>query len=392
MNNYDLIWQLRQDEDNNFIRSGMLPDINEHYLHFLINLPDTEGNKLFCSYGLHQCIDLLKNAVSGGTEKELSILAYLTEIKKETIDIDDAKLKEIMFLLYKSGIGDITDGYKAYAESKKNLEIRNYNDSNLAETVKAVNDKVDKLSNGKIKDLMKTDELAENSAAIINVVYFKGEWLDKFRKCDNKLKFTNHLNQASDVECIKGSADAYVYNDSLHGFCKSYADTNLSFYALMPKENTCAYNFSLFENRKETKTTKDSTEVKPFTLEDILKIRNLKRDTEAELKITMPKFKMECKCSLKETFMELGIKSIFRGGDFSKGFKKYVGKHVSEIESICGIELDENGTEAYGAVKILMTSSIRKEIDLVFDKPFFFMIYDEKNKIPVFMGILNNVE
>ena len=383
----------RQDEDNNFIRRGMLPDINEHYLKFLMNLPATnKGNQLFCSYGLHQCIDLLKNAVSGGTEKELSILAYLTEIKKETIDIDDAKLKEGMFLLYETGIGDITDGYKAYAESKKNLEIRNYNDSNLAETVKAVNDKVDKLSNGKIKDLMKTGDLAKNSAAIINVVYFKGEWLDKFRKCDNKLKFTNHLNQASDVECIKGSADAYVYNDSFHGFCKSYADTNLSFYALMPKENTCAYNFSLFENRKETKTTKDSTEVKPFTLEDILKIRNLKRDTEAELKITMPKFKMECKCSLKETFMELGIKSIFGGGDFSKGFKKYVGKHVSEIESICGIELDENGTEAYGAVKILMTSSIRKEIDLVFDKPFFFMIYDEKNKIPVFMGILNNVE
>ena len=382
----------RQDEDNNFIRSGMLPDINEHYLHFLINLPDTEGNKLFCSYGLHQCIDLLKNAVSGGTEKELSILAYLTEIKKETIDIDDAKLKEIMFLLYKSGIGDITDGYKAYAESKKKLEIRNYNDSNLAETVKAVNDKVDKLSNGKIKDLMKTNELAENSAAIINVVYFKGEWLDKFRKCDNKLKFTNHLNQASDVECIKGSADAYVYNDSFHGFCKSYADTNLSFYALMPKENTCAYNFGLFKNRNETKTTKESTKVKPFTLEDILKIRNLKRDTEAELKITMPKFKMDYKCSLKETFKKLGVSSIFRCGSFSKGFKHYHSKFVSEIESICGIEIDENGTEAYGAVKVLITDSICQKIDLVFDKPFFFMIYDEKNQIPVFMGILNNVK
>ena len=382
----------RQDEDNNFIRSGMLPDINEHYLHFLINLPDTEGNKLFCSYGLHQCIDLLKNAVSGNAERELSILSYLTDINRETIDIDDAKLKEIMFLLYKSGIGDITDGYKAYAESKKKLEIRNYNASNLAETVDTVNDKVDKLSNGKIKDLMKTNELAANSAAIINVVYFKGEWLDKFRKCDNKLKFTNHLSQASDVECIKGSADAYVYNDSFHGFCKSYADTNLSFYALMPKENTCAYNFGLFKNRNETKTTKESTKVKPFTQDDILKIRNLKRDNEAELKITMPKFKMDYKCSLKDTFKELGIKYIFEGGDFSKGFKNPAGKHVSKIESICGIELDENGTEAYGAVKVLISESICRKIDLVFDKPFFFMIYDEKNQIPVFMGILNNVK
>ena len=123
----------RQDEDNNFIRSGMLPDINENYLKFLMNLPATEGNKLFCSYGLHQCIDLLKNAVSGNAERELSILSYLTDINRETIDIDNAKLKEIMFLLYKSGIGDITDGYKAYAESKKKLEIRNYNASNLAE-------------------------------------------------------------------------------------------------------------------------------------------------------------------------------------------------------------------------------------------------------------------
>ena len=132
--------------------------------------------------------------------------------------------------------------------------------------------------------------------------------------------------------------------------------------------------------------------MKPFTQDDILKIRNLKRDNEAELKITMPKFKMDYKCSLKDTFKKLGIKYIFGGGDFSKGFKNHVGKHVSKIESICGIELDENGTEAYGAVKVLISESICRKIDLVFDKPFFFMIYDEKNQIPVFMGILNNVK
>ncbi|MBQ1517905.1 MAG: serpin, partial [Clostridia bacterium] len=110
----------------------------------------------------------------------------------------------------------------------------------------------------------------------------------------------------------------------------------------------------------------------------------------------LPKFEFDYDCSLSKTLMSMGIKLAFneKEADFTSMFGEdsvYVGDVLHKTH----IEVNDEGTQAQAAtaVEILEKGVILEEEmeEIRIDRPFFFCIYDNEIKAPIFIGAVKNL-
>ena len=408
--------------------------------------PDNCGNYFYCHYGLRQVLGMLYDAADGVTKEELQdwkvefILKNEKEgISEKTVSVEESKTKSsgIPFLvgkpillnklviverrLIKKGQGPLDSIWEDKVIDTTNLEtlltgnllmlnknkglIINpeydntlkekydakclfYDENNIKNIVKEANDFVEKHTGGHIKKAVDEGALEGNGAAVTNSVYFFSKWLKKLESAGDILFSLNNDNEKA-VAAIKGKCEKYIYNDRVHGFSYDYLDTRYSFIALMLKNEDIKFEWNdvpVFDGL-------DLDDINKTTVDDNAKTVGL-NTVKMDVYFTMPKFKIDTEIKLDTALKEMGIKSIYeQNADLSKGFSADDVLYLDSINQKCGIKVDENGTEAYSFTTITAAVGcvVKKEkIELVFDKPYFFMIYDKVDKQPVFVGIINN--
>ena len=109
-----------------------------------------------------------------------------------------------------------------------------------------------------------------------------------------------------------------------------------------------------------------------------------------ELSLKLPKFKIEFKAQLVETFRALGVNEIFGPANFQEMTDS---KELLKVDSIIHkavVEVQEQGAEAAAATAVVISTYSGADYDeskiIEFDRPFLFIIQDVKHKIPLFMG------
>ncbi|XP_077536265.1 leukocyte elastase inhibitor-like [Haemaphysalis longicornis] len=119
----------------------------------------------------------------------------------------------------------------------------------------------------------------------------------------------------------------------------------------------------------------------------------LKRLKKKEVKIRLPKFKLETKYYLKDTFKRVGIRSVFNPhkADLS-GVTGHKELHLDDVIHKAVIEVDEKGTKAAAASAAIMDgASLGGHNDEFYaDHPFMFWIRS-KNTGVLFMGEVNSL-
>ncbi|MCR4394728.1 MAG: serpin family protein, partial [Dehalococcoidales bacterium] len=101
-------------------------------------------------------------------------------------------------------------------------------------------------------------------------------------------------------------------------------------------------------------------------------MQNLKR---AEVKLSMPKFKIESEFSLKDALSKLGMPVAFTDqADFS-GMDGKRDLMISDVVHKAFISIDEAGTEAAAATGVIVgvTSAPMEIVNLKLDHPFIFL-------------------
>jgi serine protease inhibitor len=112
----------------------------------------------------------------------------------------------------------------------------------------------------------------------------------------------------------------------------------------------------------------------------------IKRD--AAVKLRMPKFTFRSQSLLKPALGALGMPTAFTDqADFS-GITKADTLRIQDVVHEAFIAVDEDGTEAAAATAVIFstTSAPLKQIDLVIDRPFFFVIRDDATGTILFVG------
>ena len=172
---------------------------------------------------------------------------------------------------------------------------------------------------------------------LINAIYFKGFWQDKFDKNQtNKNKFMNFNKQPKEVDFMNIVKNFDYFEDNNNQVISlNYQKDNLKALIILPKENIDINSY-----------------IKGFTIEKYYKI--LKKLVNKKVIFSLPKFEINFKAELKDSFIALGmIEPFSANADFS-AMRKEKDIRIGRIIHKTFIKIDEEGTEAAVVTAVVM--------------------------------------
>uniref|UniRef100_A0A8C7HDM2 Serpin family B member 1 n=1 Tax=Oncorhynchus kisutch TaxID=8019 RepID=A0A8C7HDM2_ONCKI len=243
-----------------------------------------------------------------------------------------------------------------------------------------INGWVEQQTANKIKDLLKPGTVsAMTRLALVNAIYFKGNWLNRFDQKDTKeMPFKLNQNESKPVQMMhqmKKFPFNYVPDYNLQIVELPYVDEELSMFVLLPEEATDGSDPLVKLERELTMEKLDE-----WTSRDNM-------DTGTEVIVHLPKFKLEEDYELNEPLTQLGMKDVFEGGraDLS-GMNGEGGLFLSTVAHKAFVEVNEEGTEAAAATAGIIAFCMIREEHFTADHPFLFFIRHNKSKSILFLG------
>ncbi|WP_427340756.1 serpin family protein [Caloranaerobacter sp. DY30410] len=257
-------------------------------------------------------------------------------------------------------------------------------DAYIAEIDFSKEDAADKINNwisdstkGKIKKMITSPISSQVVMYLINAIYFKGEWTEKFdkRKTFNSKFYTNE-GKTKDVMMMyrKGNVE-YVQGDDYRAVRLPYGNGKTSMYCILPNEDISINQF-----------------IEDMTQDKWEEIRKSVSETK-DVILQIPRFKIEYGIKkLNDSLAALGMGEAFSiNADFS-GIRE--GIFISRVLHKAVIEVNEEGSEAVGVTVEENTKSaiMEKPITFIVNRPFVFIITDGETGTILFMGKLCDID
>lgn len=248
------------------------------------------------------------------------------------------------------------------------------------EALKRINGWVSDKTRGKIPTIV--DKIGNDAILyLINAIYFKGSWSNKFDPSETKAQsFTKADGKSKQVQMMHLSRSDFKYleNNEFQAINLPYADKRLSLYVFLPAKGK---SLSAFEqNFTESKW---QAWVNQFH--------------KREGSLSLPRFKVEDKMSLKAPLESLGMAVAFAPGkaDFSAMVKTDKPVYISQVMHKTFMEVNEEGTEAAAATSVEMSvTSAPMNPDPPFnmrvDRPFVIALHDRETARLLFVGHIAN--
>lgn len=212
---------------------------------------------------------------------------------------------------------------------------------------------------------------------LINALSFDAKWENQYAspKDVSSQIFTSYSNEKKTVEMMVSDEHEYIETKMATGFKKEYDGRKYSFIALLPNKDIDIYDY-----------------ISSLTQKDIDEIINRKNNL--EVKTYLPKFEYDYDSELNDTIKTIGIKDAFGpSSDFSNmtESKTNSGIFISKVLQKTHISVDTEGTKAAAATSVEMSKFAAPVDDskiVKLDRPFIYMIVDNQNNIPVFIGTI----
>ena len=271
----------------------------------------------------------------------------------------------------------VHDAYKDVLENQYKTEYfaREFNQDTLDELNGWVSDNTEK----KIDKIL--DEISpQNVMFLLNAIYFKADWTNQFKESNTMMR-DFHLMDGTTVQVDTMAQEEkfkYTKGDNYAAARLPYGRDQVAMYVFLPDPDYSLIDFM------ET--------LDPEELDGIINgMHNV-----PELKIRLPKFKFEYgKKRLNQALIDLGMGVAFdpEMADLSKIANVEPNNlYIDFVDHKALIEVDEEGTVAAAVtnVGISLTSAPPSETTFYVDRPFFFIIRDDRTGTILFMGQIMN--
>jgi serpin B len=241
-----------------------------------------------------------------------------------------------------------------------------------------INDWVARQTEDRIKDLILPGQINTLTRLVLtNAVYFNAAWLTPF---DERATMPGSFNlldcKVVTVPMMRQTASLGYYRTDLYEAVElPYDGRELSMVILLPK----AGQYTGFENA-----------LNPALLGEAAKgLRT------AEVRLTMPKFKIEVRTDPKQALIALGMTDAFDRNlaDFA-GITGKPELYITDVLHKAFVEVDEAGTEAAAASAIIFAPKMApvppQPVTVTIDRPFLYFIRDIKTGTLLFAGCVLN--
>ncbi|XP_045019947.1 serpin B3 [Bubalus bubalis] len=298
----------------------------------------------------------------------------LTELKKSTdayeLSVANRLYGEKEFRFLQEYMDNVKKFYLASVES---ADFQNA----AEESRKMINSWVESQTNERIKDLFPKDSLDSSTALVlVNAVYFKGQWNQKFKEeHTTEEKFWLNKDTSKPVQMMKQS-DSFKFVSLEDVQAKileiPYKGEELSMMVLLPNE---------VDGLQELEDQ--------LTAEKLIAWTSPQNMGKQEVDLYLPRFKVEESYKLVPTLRALGMVDAFN--DRVANFSGMTGRRdlvVSTVVHKSFVEVTEEGTEAAAATGVgdgVITSLPFRE-SFRCDHPFLFLIKHIKTNSILFCG------
>lgn len=310
---------------------------------------ENKNNMIFSPLSVWMVLSMATLGSQGKTKSQLTNVLHLNDDKKiqnygvktlvEKINaLKNVELKIINKIFLDNNL-ELNKNYKNLTKSIYKSTVDKINFSNSINASNHINKWIEKNTNTRIKEIIRSDELSKDTGLIlVNAVYFKGQWKNKFDiLATNTEPFYLDNGQIKNVSMMHTEGNfkvGYLSEIDAEFIELPYASDNnsnaMSMIVIIPKNNT---NLRVVEKSMKN-----------------IKISRLLSGKITELSLSLPKFKIESKVNLVTPLMELGLTDMF---DESANFSDIVDApvKVSKVVQKAFLEINEEGSEASAATE-----------------------------------------
>lgn len=253
------------------------------------------------------------------------------------------------------------------------LDVANFADP---ATIREINNWCSENTNGKITEIL--DRLdPSNVMVLINALYFNSPWENEFDPSLTKVLPFNGLSGRSEVKMMN-SKGYYMYAEQ-QGFQMiqlPYQGMEYAMYVVLPPEGSDIDKLLTKVDQRMLMSAMDMLQ-------------------QQEVRLFLPKFKVETSMLLNSALQNMGIKTAFTSAADFSGIAEMGPLVLDQVKQKCYMDVSERGTEAAAvtSVQIRLTSArpVMKIPVMRVDRPFVFFIADGENKKVLFAGKIVNL-
>ena len=368
---------------------------NDFGLKMLRNI-ELKESVVVSPFSAERALGMTLDGAVGATEAELrtalslpeaaNLSAAGAEIEKIVVKNDNPDVYSIHVdnRVWINGGLKLLDAYSNSIKTNYLAEPRTLNFSGDPEgSRKTINDDIAKSTENKILDLIKPRMITPLTRSVLtSAIYFKSPWRHTFDKNSTAKETFYTVGGSVQVDMMHHTkSHPYMHNDELTAFELDFAG-NYSLLVAMP---------NLQDNGKSIEAL--VTREKNMTGAKIVDMHKaMRNESRSELRLSMPKYRIEYDDSLKSMLESFGVKTAFDGSkaDFSR-MTTDTDLYISEVVQKAFIDVNEEGAEAAAATAVIMNTRAMMPrqgdpIVVKVDHPFMYALIENSTGTALFMG------
>ena len=279
----------------------------------------------------------------------------------------------------------VKDSFESQVKEDYIVTLKDYFTSELhvspfnQETVTQMNKWVSQKTADKIKKIIETID-RDNVMFLVNAIYFKADWTNPFKEKETMERdFTLIDGSTVSVDTMHQKMDfKHVEGEGFAAARFPYGREQVAMYIFLPSPEASLDTFLTGLTQEKLDEAIDQMHI------------------ESDLDVRIPKFKLEYGVKrINDVLIELGMGIAFDSvnANFSDiADVEPENLFIAFVDHVAVIEVDEKGTEAAAAtnVGVSLTSMPPPSNHFYVDRPFFFIIRDDRTNTILFMGKITN--
>ena len=340
-----------------------------------------KGSTIVSPISVSYLLGMLNEGAGGETRKQITgvlglgdnvheINKYFKKMMGDAQSVDPSVKLKIANCIEVVSDYRINPQYKADMQKYYNAQADavSYNASNI---LAKINNWCKTQTDGMIPELLKKGELNPNRVMyLLNAVYFKATWTDKFDpRSTRDLDFITHDGKTVKHPMMHRNGKAvYGKNDLCKMLCLPYGNKQYSMVVLLPNEG---------------KTTDDI--IRNLSAQKLKEWQSQMRTQDVE--ILLPRFTAENETHLEDVLSAMGMPRAFGGNAEFPNMIKKKNLFVSMMKQKAKIEVNEEGTKASAVTVAEMAElSIPRYVYFYATRPFVYYIMEKSTGSIFFMG------
>lgn len=331
-------------------------------------------NIVVSPYSAGAALSMLEEGAQGQTKAELDNALNGCLFSNQKLEGGDSVVVRSANSLWLDSDFSVRNRYVSLLQKDYDALVETLRFSDPA-TVRAINNWCAENTEGKIDEII--DRLTPGDVMVLlNALYFNAPWQDRF---DPVMTSKSDFQAASGTRQVDMMFRRGHYNYAEYQGCQMieipYMESPYSMFVVLPPKGI------------------DIDALIPYLNENIYD-EAMKMLAPVEVKLRMPKLKLETEMLLNDVLMGMGVKTAFTSAADFKGIAETGPLVVSQVKQKCYIDISESGTEAAAVTSIqVRMTSVRPETDvktMTVDRPYIFFIADRTSDNILFAGKIVN--